>query len=182
MDRTLLKPAYVASMAPKDIDDARRLASRVPDAFVTLEYRLDLAEERIDPRALLEIDPRATIVTYRTLREGGRFEGSAGEYRRLVTEAYEAGAIVDVEFSSGLLASPSALPDRRRVVASLHAPFGLPDDWAERLEAMRATSAGAVKLVAGAAHVEAALRIGDLQKGHADGVVAIFPMGPASAP
>ena len=182
MDRTLRIPAYVASMAPKDLGDARRLVSQLPEGPLTLEYRLDLADEAIDPRALLEVDPRATIVTYRTLREGGRFGGAADEYRRLVAEAYGAGATVDVEFSSGLLASPSTFPDRRRVIVSLHAPFGLPDDWQERLAAMRATNARAVKLVAGAAHVEAGLRIGDLQKLHGDGVVAIFPMGPASAP
>ncbi|HTY42802.1 MAG TPA: type I 3-dehydroquinate dehydratase [Thermoanaerobaculia bacterium] len=182
MDRTLLIPAYVASMAPRDLGDARRLASQVPPWANALEYRLDLSEERIDPRALLPIDSRPAIVTYRTLREGGRFEGPADAYRRVVTEAYDAGAIVDVEFSSGLLASSTVFPERRRVVVSRHSPFGLPDDWKESIAAMRATGANAVKLVAGAAHVEASLRVGELQKGLADGVVAIFPMGPASTP
>ncbi|HWZ85837.1 MAG TPA: type I 3-dehydroquinate dehydratase [Thermoanaerobaculia bacterium] len=182
MDRTLLVPAHVASIAGKDLPDAKRLVARVPAWVNAIEYRVDLAAEAIPPRALLEIDPRPTIVTYRTLREGGRFAGSPEEYARVVGEAYEAGAIVDVEHASGLLGEPSALPNRRRVIVSLHSPFSLPEDWRDRISAMRATGANAVKLVAGASHVEAGLRIGDLQRQYADGVVAIFPMGPTSAP
>jgi 3-dehydroquinate dehydratase len=75
-DRLLEIPGYVASLAPRDLADARRLAARVPARATALEYRLDLASEPIDPRALLALDSRAVIVTHRSLREGGRFAGS----------------------------------------------------------------------------------------------------------
>jgi len=178
----ILVPGYVASLAPKTLAEARRLLARVPQGATAVEYRLDLAQEPIPPAALLELDQNNVIVTYRTMREGGRFSGSLDEYRRLTTEAYETGSIVDVEFSSGLLSDPAAFPDRSRVIASLHAPFGLPDDWKERLGAMHATGARVVKLVAGAPDAAAALRIGSLQHGADRRSTAVFPMGHASAP
>jgi 3-dehydroquinate dehydratase / shikimate dehydrogenase len=180
-ERILDIPGYVASLAPKSLSDARRLAARVPPGATAIEYRLDLADERIPPAPLLELDARAAIVTYRTLREGGRFSGSPDEYRRLVGEAYDAGATVDVELSSGLLSDAAAFPDRRRVIASLHAPFGAPDDWRERLAAMRATGARAAKLVAGTHDLAAALAVAAMQRDAGESA-AVFPMGPASAP
>ena len=179
---SLAIPAYVASVAPRDLGDARRLAAKVPERATAIEYRLDQAEARIDPRRLLEWDERPAILTYRTLREGGRFDGSADEYRRLVAEAYDAGAVVDVELASGLLSDASALPDRRRVIVSMHAPFGLPQDWRARIEAMRATGARVAKLVGGAADLASSLRIAALQREMAGEPAAIFPMGPASPP
>jgi shikimate dehydrogenase/3-dehydroquinate dehydratase type I len=172
----------VAALAPRRAEDLSRLIARVPAGADAIEYRLDLAAEPIAPARLLQSDPRPVIVTYRSSDEGGGFVGGAEEYRRLVAAAYDAGAVVDVELSSGLLADPTMLPDRRRVVASLHAPFGLPEDWESRLSAMLATGAAAAKLVAGAADLAASLRIADLQRRQTERRVALFPMGPASAP
>jgi shikimate dehydrogenase len=47
---------------------------------------------------------------------------------------------------------------------------------------MRRTRPLAVKLVAGVAHLRASLDLAEIQRRHADGETAIFPMGPASAP
>ena len=171
-------PAHVASVAPRDLAEARRLAALVPAGANAIEYRLDGAEP-IPPAALLEIDPRPAILTWRTVREGGGFEGSLEEYRRLVVEAHAAGAIVDVEQESGLASDPGLL-DRDRVVVSAHFPFALPADWRQRLAAMREGGALAVKMVAGAAHLRGSLEIADLQRRENDGVTALFPMGPAS--
>lgn len=172
-------PAYVASLAPRDLADARRLLALVPAGANAIEYRLDLATDPIAPAALRGLDARPAILTWRSLREGGNFGGSAEEYGRLLRGAYDAGGTVDVEHASGLLASPDAFPDRRRVVVSQHSPFSLPGDWPDRIEAMRATGARAIKLVAGAADLAGSLRIGGLQRGQT-GAVSIFPMGPAS--
>jgi 3-dehydroquinate dehydratase/shikimate dehydrogenase len=180
-ERTLVVPGYVASLAPKSLGDARRLVARVPDAATAIEYRLDLADEPIPAAPLVELDRRAAIVTHRSLREGGRFSGSLEEYRRLVAAAYQAGAAVDVELASGLLSDRAFCPDRSRVIASLHAPFGLPDDWRERLAAMRASGARAAKLVAGTRDVVGALRVAAAQR-EAGESASVFPMGPASAP
>ncbi|MFY9551213.1 MAG: type I 3-dehydroquinate dehydratase, partial [Thermoanaerobaculia bacterium] len=168
-------------VAPRSLEDARRLVRRVPDGADAIEYRLDLAEEVIPPGALLELDARPAILTHRSVSEGGRFSGGDEEYRRLVAAAYDAGAVVDVEHARGLLADSAALPDRGRVIVSHHAPFSLPGDWQERLSAMRATRAHAVKLVAGAGDLAQSLRIAGLQRTQ-DGAAAIFPMGPASPP
>lgn len=175
-------PARIASLAPKDAADAARLTARVPAGANAIEFRMDLAERPIPAKALVGLDRRPSLLTWRSLGEGGSFSGSADDYRRLVTEAYDAGATVDIEQARGLLGERAAFPERERTLASLHSPFSLPADWEERLTAMRSTGARAVKLVAGAADLAGGLRIAELQKKHADGRVAIFPMGPASAP
>ncbi|HEY3202387.1 MAG TPA: type I 3-dehydroquinate dehydratase [Thermoanaerobaculia bacterium] len=182
MERILPIPAYIASLAPRNVADARRLLALVPPEANALEYRLDLSEEAMEPAAVLELDLRPAILTYRSLREGGGFQGSIEEYRRFVTEAYRSGGTVDVEHASGLLGDPDELPDRRRTIASLHSPFSLPEDWAARLSAMVATGARAAKLVAGAADLKASLAIAEIQKRQGDACVAAFPMGPASPP
>jgi len=174
-------PAYVASLAPRDLADARRLVSLVPREATAIEYRVDLTKEPLPAVALLALDPRPSILTCRTVREGGSFDGSPEEYRRLASAAYEAGATVDVEFSSGLFSDERTFPDRGRVIASCHSPFSLPRDWKELLAAMRATGARAVKLVAGAADLRASLAVAEIQKKSGSSSVSVFPMGPASA-
>ena len=182
MDRVLPIPAYIASLAPKDAEDARRLVARVPTAANAIEFRMDLAERPIPPPALLGLDPRPVILTWRSLAEGGNFSGAAEEYARLVEEGYAAGATVDVEHARGLLSDPGRFPERDRVIVSLHSPFSLPADWDAKVSAMRQARARAVKLVAGVADVAGSLRIAELQRDARDGAAAIFPMGPASAP
>src|SRR5262245_25312446 len=181
MAKQLSLPARVASLAPRSIADARGLVSRVPPGANAIEYRLDLAEETLPAEALVSLDARPAILTYRSLAEGGRFAGGDEDYRRLVTAAYAAGAVVDVEHARGLLEDPATLPERERVIVSHHAPFSLPEDWQPRLSAMRAIRARAAKFVAGAGDLAASLRIADIQRTQ-DGGVAIFPMGPASPP
>jgi shikimate dehydrogenase/3-dehydroquinate dehydratase type I len=181
MAKILPIPAYVASLAPKDAQDAARLVARVPAKANAIEFRMDLAERPIPAVALVGLDARPSILTWRSHAEGGNFTGSAGDYRRLVDEAYASGATVDIEHARGLLADRSAFAERERVIVSLHSPFSLPDDWAEKITAMQGAGARAVKLVAGAADVAGSLRISELQKSQAAGV-ALFPMGPASAP
>ena len=174
-------PAHVASLAPRDLADAKRLLASVPAGASAIEYRLDGAAERIPAAALVALDPRPAIVTWRSAREGGHFDGSLEEYRARLHEAYDAGAIVDVEGESGFAGS-AEFADRGRIVASAHFPFGLPDGWEGRLASMRDTRPLAVKLVAGAAHLRASLDLADVQGREADGATSIFPMGPASAP
>jgi shikimate dehydrogenase/3-dehydroquinate dehydratase type I len=181
-ERLLPLPAYVASLAPRDLADARRLVSLVPERATAIEMRLDHAREPIPVRALLELDSRPLVATYRTRAEGGGFAGSLQEYGRLLRDAYAAGATVDVEHGSGLLSDPSELPDRRRVIVSHHSTFSIPRDWNERLAAMRATGARAVKLVCGAADLPASLELASMQARHRGDAVSVFPMGPASPP
>ncbi len=181
-DRILPIPAYVASLAPKDAEDAKRLVARVPAGANAVEFRMDLAERPIPPEALVALDTRPAILTWRSLAEGGNFSGSAEEYARLVEAAYGAGATVDVEHARGLLADRSRFAQRERVVVSHHAPFGLPADAEAKLAEMRQAGARAVKLVAGVGDIAGSLKLAELQKRQAEPGVAIFPMGPTSAP
>lgn len=142
---------------------------------------MDLAAETIPPAALLALDPRPAILTWRSAREGGRFDGSQEEYARLVQEAYAEGATVDVEFARDLLAG-GVFPDRRRVVVSAHHPFALPEGAAGALDAMGATGARAAKLVAGAPDLGASLAVAALQARPRGYAASVFPMGPAAAP
>lgn len=144
MERLLGFPASIASIAPKNFEDAKRLLSQVPARATALEYRLDLAAVRISPRALLDLDARPAVITYRTRREGGEYDGSPEEYRKSVQSAYDAGGCVDVEIETGLLADPGFLPDRRRVIASRHGDFEISEKLVERFEE---TEAAALKLV-----------------------------------
>jgi 3-dehydroquinate dehydratase/shikimate dehydrogenase len=180
-ERILSLPAYVASVAPRDLADAARLAGAAPPEANAIEYRLDLSRADIPAERLLALDGRPAIVTYRTRSEGGEFDGAPDDYRRLAAKAYAAGATVDVEHASGLLDDPGVFPDRSRVIVSHHAPFGLPEDWRDRLEAMRGTRARAAKLVVGAAELAPSLQAAQIQRAAGNGT-AIFPMGPASAP
>jgi 3-dehydroquinate dehydratase / shikimate dehydrogenase len=182
MERLVPIPAYVASLAPKDAEDARRLVGRVPAKANAIEFRMDLAERPIPPAALLTLDPRPAILTWRSLAEGGDFSGSGEEYAALVEDAYSAGATVDVEHARGLLSEASRFPERERVIVSHHAPFGLPEDWKGKLSSMRAARARAAKLVAGAADIAGSLRMAEFQRTEGGSGVAIFPMGPTSAP
>ena len=181
MAKILPIPARIASIAPKDAADAVRLVARVPASVNAIEFRMDLAERPIPPAALVGLDARPLILTWRSLAEGGGFSGSPDEYRRLVDEAYASGATVDVEHARGLLADVAAFPERERVILSHHAPFGPSDGLEDLLEAMASVEARAVKLVAGAPDLAAGLRIADLQRGR-NGATAVFPMGPASGP
>lgn len=182
MEKVVPIPAYVASLAPKDAEDAGRLVARVPEGANAIEIRMDLADRPIPPAALLALDPRPMILTWRSLSEGGNFSGSAEEYSRLVEEAHAAGATVDVEHARGLLEDGRRFPRRERVIVSHHATFGLPADWAAKVEAMRQARARAVKLVAGVADLAGSLRLAEHQRDQADPSLAIFPMGPTSAP
>ena len=175
-------PAFVASLAPRNLAEARRLASLVPAGATAIEYRTDLAEETLAPAALVELDPRPAILTCRTVREGGGFQGSSEEYSAVCDAAYQSGAIVDVEFSSGLLSGGGRFADRRRVIVSRHSPFSLPEDYADLLAAMAATGALAVKLVAGAADLRSSLAVAQVQRRDGGAATSVFPMGPASAP
>ncbi|HYB52795.1 MAG TPA: type I 3-dehydroquinate dehydratase [Thermoanaerobaculia bacterium] len=182
MDQTVALPACVASFAPRDPADARRLVALVPEKATAVEMRLDHWREAGSVEELLSIGPRPVIVTYRTRAQGGDFAGSSEEYRRLVAGAHAAGATVDVEHASGLLDDPTQLADRGRVIVSHHSPFSIPEDWRDRLAAMLACRARAVKFVCGAPDLAASLELAAIQTKYRGDSVAAFPMGPASPP
>ena len=111
-----------------------------------IEVRLDGVADA-DPLGALEGRLRPTIVTCRPRWEGGKFDGSEEERRRLLVGALNGGAeFVDVEFGAEFASDLYRIRRGRGVIASTHL-FGTGHtDLAHRLAALRATGAEVVKL------------------------------------
>jgi 3-dehydroquinate dehydratase / shikimate dehydrogenase len=110
-----------------------------------VELRLDGVDD-LDLAAALQGRRTPVIATCRPVWEGGRFEGSEEERRRLLHDARRLGAeYIDVEWRAGfddLVRAGSG----RGVILSLHDFEAGPDDLERRYRAMRATGAEVVKL------------------------------------
>lgn len=111
-----------------------------------VELRLDGVRDA-DPIGALEGRRTPVIVTCRARWEGGAFDGSEEERRRILTGAVEAGAeFVDVE-AAATFASDLILARRGRgVIVSTHLFGPGHSDIGERFHAMRATGAEVIKL------------------------------------
>lgn len=109
-----------------------------------VELRLD-GVDRPDVAGALAGRQRPVIVTCRAQWEGGRFQGSEEERRRVLEEAVAAGAeYVDVEWRAGFTDLIARAPER--VVISSHDFDGVPADLTDRVGAMRATGARTIKV------------------------------------
>jgi len=58
-EKRLSLPAHVASIAPRDLADAKSLVARVPAGATAIEYRVDGAAERLPPAALIALVRRS---------------------------------------------------------------------------------------------------------------------------
>src|SRR2546428_11784316 len=93
----------------------------------------------IDVGGALAGRQRPVIVTCRPRWEGGRFDGSEDDRRRILDEALQRGAeYVDIEWRAGV---DTPVPSARgaRVGVSLHEFDGVTADLTERGRAMRGT-------------------------------------------
>ena len=144
----------------------------------------DMVELRLDgvakPDVVLALRGRQlpVIVTCRPTWEGGRFDGSEEERRRLLAEALEGGAeYVDIEWRAGfddLIAAHTS-----RIVLSSHDFTGVPDDLCARVRAMRATGAAVIKVAVTARRLSDNLSLLDIPKG---GDAVVVGMGDAGIP
>jgi 3-dehydroquinate dehydratase / shikimate dehydrogenase len=149
-------------------------------AGALLELRLDTVD-RPDVRGALAGRRGPVVVTCRASWEGGAFAGSEEERLRLLEEALTEGAdFVDVEFAA---AAPQFLTDavRPRVVLSMHDFAGLPGDLDARVEAMRRTGAGVVKVAVLTPALADVVRLRDLalRSPRDAGAAAYIAMGEA---
>ena len=116
----------------------------------------DMVELRLDGVRDVDVDGALrgrrvpALVTCRASWEGGRFDGSEEERRRILQRALAAGAeLVDVEWRAGF--DDLIARDAARVVVSFHDFTGVPNGLTDRVAAMRRTGAGTIK-IAYAAH------------------------------
>lgn len=127
------------------MDELRRARDAAEHADL-VEVRLDGVSDP-DPAGALQGRLRPVIVTCRPAWEGGQFDGSEEERRRLLAGASDAGAeFVDVEARAGFAADLVRARRGRGVVVSTHL-FGPGHfDLAGHLAVLRASGAEVAKL------------------------------------
>lgn len=140
-----------------------------------VELRLDTVRDP-DVAGALAGRRQPAIVTCRARWEGGHFDGSEEERRRLLTEALDQGAeYVDVEWRAGF-DDLIARFQGRRILLSFHEFTKMPADLADRARAMRATGAEVVKIAATANRLSDCLSLLDVAPG---GKAVLIAMGDA---
>lgn len=145
-----------------------------------VELRLDGVRDP-DVRGALADRRLPVIVTCRPAWEGGRFDGSEEERRRLLEQALEAGAeYADIEWRARF----GDLVDARRgrgIVLSMHDFHGVPADLASSYVAMRQTGAQVVKIAITARRLSDAFAFDALAESPKAGLSdsVFIAMGPA---
>jgi len=133
-----------ATVTADTMAELRTRRDRVGDADL-VELRLDSVR---DPSAAAALAGRRkpVIITCRPKSEGGMFEGSEAERRRILTEALTLGAeFVDLEWR-GSCADLMTQTGGRRIVLSHHDFQATPVDIQDTAHAMLASGAEVVKL------------------------------------
>ncbi len=133
-----------ATVTAGTMAELRTRRDQVGDADL-IELRLDSVR---DPSAAAALAGRRkpVIITCRPKSEGGMFEGSEEERRRILAEAIALGAeFVDLEWN-GTCADLLTQTGGRRIVLSHHDFNGTPGDLQHKAQAMLASGAEVVKL------------------------------------
>ena len=139
-----------------------------------VELRLDTARE-IDVAGVLADRRRPVIVTCRPRWEGGQFDGTEDERRRILIEALDQGAeFVDVEWRAGF--DEVIARDRTRIVVSSHDFDGVPGDLIDRARAMRNTGAKIIKVAVTPSRLSDTLALMDIAR---EGQAVVIGMGNA---
>lgn len=168
---------------------AALLAARDAAAGDMVELRLDGVAD-LDVGAALHGRRAPVVVTCRASWEGGRFDGSDDERRRILAQALAAGAEhVDVEWRAldparvgpdgaaawaALVATAPA-----RVVLSAHDFTAMPRDLDAQVRSMRATGAGVIKVAYAVTRLSDTLPLRDIARG---GPSVVIGMGDAGLP
>ena len=172
------RPLLVVTVAAPTMAELRRRRDAVVGADL-VELRLDLVS---DPDVAGALASRRTpvIVTCRAKWEGGHFEGSEVERRRILDCAVQLGAeYVDVEFKADFARELIASTGGKRIVVSTHDFEGVPDDLIDRVRSMRAMGAEVVKVSVMARSLADNLRLLQLERMPN---TALIGMGPAGVP
>ena len=142
-----------------------------------VELRLDGVRD-LDVAQALHGGYVPMIATCRPAWEGGRFDGSEEERRRVLARALALGAAyVDIEWRAGF--DDLIRANGSRIVVSSHDFAGVPDDLGTRARAMRSTGAALIKVAVTAARLSDTLPLLDIAKG---GDAVVIGMGDAGVP
>ena len=170
-------PLLVETVTSDSMAGLRAARDAVRHADI-VELRLDGVADA-DAAGALAGRRRPVIVTCRPAWEGGRFEGSEDERRRILADALRLGAeYVDVEWRARF---DSLIRHRggARIVVSAHDFTGVPGDLPDQVRAMRATGAEVVKVAVTARRLCDSLPLSDATR---DGRTVVVAMGPAGLP
>jgi 3-dehydroquinate dehydratase / shikimate dehydrogenase len=137
-------PLLCVTVTAPTMAELRRRRDDVAEADL-VELRLDTVCDP-DVAGALSGRRRPVVVTCRPEWEGGRFQGSEDERRRILAEALRLGAeYVDIE-SRANFTDLLRVTSGRRVVLSYHDFQGVPDNLPELVSSMRSTGAELVKV------------------------------------
>lgn len=143
------------------MDEVRRARDAAHGADL-VEVRLD-GVDRPDVAAVLDGRLRPVIVTCRPRWEGGAFDGTEEERRRILTDAAALGAeFVDVEMRAEFAADILRLRRGHGVIVSAHEFGGPVRDVEARLRCLRSTGAEVVKIAIHATSLADTLPLFDL--------------------
>ena len=147
------------------------------DAADLVELRLDGVSD-LDVASAMAGRRTPVIVTCRPTWEGGQFDGGEGAREVILRKALDLGAeYVDVEFKAGFDRLIAAHDER--VIVSSHDFTCVPDDLASRVEAMRDTGAGVIKIAVTPASLTETLTLVDIANG---GDAVVIGMGESGVP
>ncbi len=169
------RPAVCVTVDAPTTAELRRRRDAVVGADL-VELRLDDVRD-LDVAGVLADRRTPVIVTCRPAWEGGAFEGTEEERRRILETARAQGAeFVDIEWRAGfdeLVRSEGG----RGIVLSMHDFEGVPRDLATRLDAMQATGAEVLKIAVHAHRLTDCLTLLDLR--NAAPSTVLIAMGPS---
>ncbi|MDO8836161.1 MAG: type I 3-dehydroquinate dehydratase [Vicinamibacterales bacterium] len=138
------RPRLCATVTGTTTAELRARRDAVRDADL-LELRLDTVADP-DVAGALQGRRSPVILTCRSAREGGQFQGSEAERRRILLAAARSDAeYVDVEWQARF-DDVTAARGGRGIVLSVHDFAGVPDDLAGRVAAMAREGAEIVKV------------------------------------
>jgi 3-dehydroquinate dehydratase/shikimate dehydrogenase len=157
------KPLLVTTVSAPTMAELRRQRDAVVGADL-VELRLDAVNDP-DVSGALADRRLPVIVTCRAKWEGGGFQGSEEERRRILEDALNGGAEhVDLEFKAAFARELIASTGGKRIVISSHDFDGVPEDLIERVRHMRAMGAAIVKIAVMARSLSDNLRLLQIER------------------